>query len=61
MEGEGRLFPIIKEMVEGFPVGSEVKHLPANEGDEGSIPSPGRFPCAARQLSPCATTIEPML
>ena len=48
MEGEGRLFPIIKEMVEGSPVGSEVKNLPANEGDEGSIPSPGRLLHAAR-------------
>ena len=44
MEGEGRLFPIIKEMVEGSPVGSEVKNLPANEGDEGSISGSGRSP-----------------
>ena len=26
----------------GLPVGSEVKNLPANERDEGLIPSPGR-------------------
>ena len=27
---------------EGFPVGSVVKNLPANAGDMGSIPNPGR-------------------
>ena len=28
----------------GFPVGSAVKNLPANAGDAGSIPGPGRSP-----------------
>ena len=27
----------------GFPGGSEVNHLPANAGDTGLIPGPGRF------------------
>ena len=30
----------------GFPGGSVVKNLPANAGDVGSIPGPGRFPHA---------------
>ena len=29
---------------EGFPGGSVVKNPPANAGDTGSIPSPGRYP-----------------
>ena len=29
---------------EGFPGGSEVKNLPANAGDAGSIPGLGRYP-----------------
>ena len=32
--------------------------LPANMGDLGSITRLGRFPHAAEQLSPCATTTE---
>ena len=28
----------------GFPGGSEVKNLPVNAGDRGSIPRSGRFP-----------------
>ena len=28
----------------GFPGGSVVKNPPANTGDAGSIPGPGRFP-----------------
>ena len=35
-------------LIEGFPSGSVVKNLPANAGDTGSIPGPGR----AEQLSP---------
>ena len=31
-------------MSEGFPGGSEVKNLPANVGDSGSIPGSGRSP-----------------
>ena len=30
------------ENYRGFPVGSVVKNLPANEGDMGSIPGPGK-------------------
>ena len=29
----------------GFPGGAVVKNLPANTGDAGSIPGPGRSPC----------------
>ena len=39
----------------GFPGGSVVENLPANAGDTGSIPHP------LKQLSPCATTIKPVL
>ena len=51
----------------GFPGGAGVKNLPANAGDTGSIPGPGRshmlqsIPHAAERLSPCATTTEPAL
>ena len=44
-----------------FPGGTVVKNLPANAGDMGSIPGPGRFPDATEQLSLCATTTEPAL
>ena len=44
-----------------FPGGAVVKNPPANAGDTGSMPGPGRFPHAAEQLSPCATTTEPAL
>ena len=42
-------------IVMGFPGGSVVENLPANAGNTGSIPHP------LKQLSPCATTIEPVL
>ena len=45
----------------GFPGGAVGGNLPANAGDTGSIPGPGRFPHAAEQLSPCATTTAPAL
>ena len=48
-------------MTRDFPRGSVVKHLPANAGDTGSSPGPGRIPHAVEQLSPCATTTEPVL
>ena len=35
--------------------------LPASAGDTGSSPGLGRIPHAAEQLSPCATTTEPVL
>ena len=38
-----------------FPGGAVVKNPPADGGDTGSIPH------AAEQLSPCATTTEPVL
>ena len=34
--------PLFKKRIEGFPVGSVVKNLPANAGDTGSILDPGR-------------------
>ena len=46
---------------EGFPGGAVGGNLPANAGDTGSIPGPGRFPHATEQLSLCATTTEPAL
>ena len=36
------------------------KNLPANVGDTGSIPGPGRFPRAAEQLNSHATITEPL-
>ena len=41
-----------------FPGGAVVKNLPANAGDTGSSPGPGRSHMP-RATSPCATTIEP--
>ena len=32
----------IKKQLRGFPGGAVVKNLPANAGDTGSIPGPGR-------------------
>ena len=45
----------------GFPGGAVVKNPPANAGNTGSSPGLGRFPHATEQLSPCATTTEPVL
>ena len=42
-----------------FPGGTVVKNPPANAGDTGSIPGPGRSHMCAEQLSPQATTTEP--
>ena len=38
-----------------------VKHLPANAGDTGLIPNQGRLHMLPEQLSPYATTTEPVL
>ena len=38
-----------------------VKHLPANAGDTGLIPNPGSLHILPEQLSPYATTTEPVL
>ena len=43
-----------------FPGGAVIKNLPANAGNMGLIPGPGKIPHAAEQLSPRATTTEPM-
>ena len=32
---------LLRSRAQGFPGGSVVKDLPANEGDTGSIPGPG--------------------
>ena len=45
----------------GFPGGSVIKNLPASAGDMGLILDLGKIPHAEEQLSPCATTIEPVL
>ena len=34
---------------EGFPGGPVVKNPPANTGDKGSIPDPGKIPLAVEQ------------
>ena len=47
-------------MNEGFPGGAVVENLPANAGDTGSDPWSGKIPHAAEQLSPQATTTEPV-
>ena len=52
----------IKNSLEGgFPGGAVVKNLPANAGDIGSSPGPGKIPHAMELLSPCATTTESVL
>ena len=48
----------LRSVILDFPGGSLVENLPANAGDMGSIPAPGRFHI---QLNPCNTTSEPML
>ena len=42
----------------GFPGGSVVKSLPANAGDTGSIPDPGRSHVLGGNICPYATTTE---
>ena len=49
----------IKNLVQGFPGSSIVKNLPASAEDMGSIP--GKIQHFEEKLSPCATTIEPVL
>ena len=51
----------LKNKSRDFPGGTVVGNPPANAGGTGSIPGLGRFPRAAEQLSPCATTTEPAL
>ena len=54
-------FFIKKKITGDFPRGLVVKSLPDDAGDTSSIPDPGIFPHTAEQLSPCATTTEPVL
>ena len=50
----------LKPSVLDFPGGPVVGNLPANAGDTGSIPDPGRFHMSKiPQLSQCASTTEP--
>ena len=45
-----------------FSGGPVVRNPPDNAGDTDWIPGLGtKIPCASEQLSPCATTTEPML
>ena len=49
-------------LLEAFPGDSVVKNLPANAGDTGSIPGPGKSHMLWGNLSLCvATTTEPVL
>ena len=54
------------EKLRGFPGGAVVKNPPANAGDTGASPGPGRshmlwsnLARVPQLLSPCATTTEP--
>ena len=49
-----------KKKVKGLPGGSVVKNLPANTGDSFN-PWSWKIPHVTEQLSPCTTTIEPVL
>ena len=49
------------ELEQGFPGGAVVKNPPVSAGDTGLSPGLERCPHAAEQLSPCATTTEPVL
>ena len=51
----------VQKICGDFPGGPVVKNLPSNAGDAGSIPCRGtKIPHAVGQLSPCATTTEPV-
>ena len=54
-------FPLPNTVLRDFPGGAVVKNLPANAGDMGSSPGPGRSHMPTEQLSPRATTTEPAL
>ena len=51
----------LKHSSQDFPGGAVVKNLPANAGDTGSSPGPGRSHMPMEQVSPCATTTDPAL
>ena len=44
VQSNNRNVLVSKNRVMNFPGGSEIKNLPANAGDAGSIPGLGRFP-----------------
>ena len=50
-----------KVIREGLPGGTVVKNPPANAGDSGSSPGPGRSHMPWSNLRPCTTTTEPAL
>ena len=52
---------LLKDKFWDFSSGAVVKNLPANAGDTGSSPGPGRSHMGTEQLSPCTTTTEPLL
>ena len=52
---------IKKKRIQGFPGGSVMKSSPASTGDAGSIPDLEGPHMPRSRLSPCTTTIEPVL
>ena len=52
------MFKKKNQIVWDFPGGAVVKNPPANAGDTGSSPGPGRFHVPR---IPCATATEPAL
>ena len=48
----GGLITLFKRSPWDFPGGVVVKNPPANAGDTGSSPGPGKIPHATEQLSP---------
>ena len=56
---EGDKVFLLKIEMRDFSGGAVVKNPPANAGD-GFNPWSGKIPHAAEQLSPCATTTEPV-
>ena len=54
-------FVYYKTYTGGFPGGAVVKNPPANAGGHGFEPCSVKIPHATEQLSPCATTTEPVL
>ena len=51
----------VKSQKSDFPGSAVVKNPPASAGDTGSSPGPGRSHMPREQLSPSATTTEPVL
>ena len=59
LEQQEKTFSSSKFLAGGSPGGPEVRNVPSNAGDMGSIPGWGfKIPRAAGQLSLCATTKE---